>query len=80
MLLPYLKIRDGKKNFRYSIIVSEDPLKVNYFDLSVKGKCHTLNEKYAWDVYEKDLDEKISEPEINRGTFRTFYNFKNFNA
>ena len=71
----YWKIKNGKTVFSYALIVNENPLSVQYFEDSVKGLGHRLNED-IWQVFDQDLDQKVCPPEIkNVGKFRKFYHF-----
>ena len=55
--------KNRNKQFLYSIIASENPLSVQYFEPRVKGKCHSLN-KNIFPVFPQDMGEKVSPPKI----------------
>ena len=65
----------GEKN-TFVVIVEENPLKVNYFLTSVKGKSYRLDEEIAWPILRKDLEKKVSAPRVEEGRTRTFYHFE----
>ena len=49
---------------------------MQYFEPTVKGNFHSLNEA-EFEVFFEDLDEKIEPPKILRkGRTRTFYDFE----
>ena len=60
----------------YAIIISEIPLTVKYFEPTVRGQFHCLNEK-VFDVFPGDLEQKINAPTIiQKGSYRKYYTFK----
>ena len=65
----------GAKN-SFVVVVQENPLKVNYFLTSVKGKSYRLDEEIAWPILRKDLEKKVSAPRREEGRTRTFYFFE----
>ena len=75
LLGEYWKVRNGV-HFLFAQISNENPLEVKYFEPSVKGNFHSLNEN-PFDVCLEDLQEKIEPPEIiKRGKYRKFYLFE----
>ena len=68
------KIRNGN-NSLFALIASENPLTVQYFELSVKGEYYILNDT-IFDEYVENLDQKIDKPEIIRKGKRVFYYFE----
>ena len=57
-------------------IETEHPLSVKYFQPSVKGEYHRLNDT-VYEILPEDLGKKISAPKIkNSGKFRQFYKFE----
>ena len=61
--------KNGNTQFPYSIIASENPLSVQYFEPTVKGKCHSLNED-IFPVFPQDMREKVSPPKtVKKGNF-----------
>ena len=72
----YWTVKNGKTHFLYSIITSTNPLTVKYFEPTVQGKFHCLNDD-IYPAFDQDLDKKISPPTIvSKGKFRKFYTFK----
>ena len=72
----YWKIKNGETNFLYAVIVDETPfnIQVQYF-VDDHGQGLRLKED-IWPIFDKDLDQKVSPPEIkNVSRSRTFYNF-----
>ena len=60
----------------YVIIETENPISVKYFQPSVKGEYHRLNDT-VYEILTEDLGKKISAPKIkNLGKFRQFYQFE----
>ena len=70
----YWTVKNGK-NSLFSVIVNEDPIEVKYFEPSVKGICHILNDE-IFPVLIEDLGQKVSPPETIRRGRRTFYCFE----
>ena len=71
----FWKIRNGS-DFLFSIIASENPLAVQYFEPMREKNVHSLNAT-VFDVYEEDLHEKIEPPKvIHKGSHRKFYYFE----
>ena len=71
----YWKIENGS-NSLYAIITAENPWCVKYFEPSVKGKFQVLNDT-VFDVFRKDLYEKVPTPELKRqGKSRMYYLFQ----
>ena len=56
------------------IIADENPLSVQYFQPTIKGKKHSLNST-IYRILNEDLDKKIDAPEIERNGRRLFYRF-----
>ena len=60
----------------FVVIETENPLSVKYFQPSVKGEFHRLNDT-VYEILAEDLGKKISAPKIkNSGKFRQFYEFE----
>ena len=60
----------------FVVIETENPLSVKYFQPSVKGEFHRLNDT-VYEILAEDLGKKISPPKIkNSGKFRQFYEFE----
>ena len=51
-------------------------LGVKYFQPSIRGTYHSLNDK-IYDAFIEDFDRKVEKPEAKIGKTRTFYHFKN---
>ena len=72
----YWKIKNGETNFLYAVIVDENPLniQVQYF-VDDHGQGLRFEED-MWPIFDKDLDQKVSPPEIRKvSRSRTYYNF-----
>ena len=71
----YWKVKNGTHSL-YAVISSKEPIEVQYFEPTVQGNFHSLNET-EFEVFLEDLDEKIEPPKILRkGRTRTFYDFE----
>ena len=71
----FWKIRNGRSgNFLYTLIVGENPLEVKYFEPTVKGKHHCLNEA-IFDAFIDDLEEKVEPPKVIKKGKREYYSF-----
>ena len=71
----YWTVKAGGGSFVYAKIIIEFPLSVRYFSLSVKEKCHKLNDEVL-PVLLQDLGKKISPPTIIKaGRLREYYHF-----
>ena len=70
----YWKIKNGAV-FLFAIIASDDPLSVKYFEPTIKGGLHCLNDM-IFDVFSEDLQEKIELPEVIQKGRRTYYRFQ----
>ena len=62
--------------FLFSIITSEDPLSVRYFEPSIKKQGLQCLNEMVFDVYLEDLKEKIEQPQLIHRGRRTFYLFE----
>ena len=72
----YWTVKNGKTHFLYSLIVSENPLNVQYFATSVKGQGLRLEDD-IWPVFIEDLGRNVSPPTIQQmGRFRKTYQFE----
>ena len=71
----YWSIKNGQNQILYAIVENENPLAVKYFQPTIRGKSHSLNES----IYEasiEDFDKQINPPEIvQKGRNRKYYNF-----
>ena len=73
----YWTIKSGENTFWYSIVVSENPVQVQYFELSAKGKSHKLDEeKNIFFVSQDDLGKKVEPTIEEKGKYRRFYHFQ----
>lgn len=60
----------------YVIIETSSPLTVKYFQPSVKGEYHKLNDT-IYEILIEDLGKKVLAPKVkNSGRFRQFYEFE----
>ena len=70
----FWKIRNGV-HCLFAIIESENPIEVKYFEPTIKGNYHCLNDT-IFEVFEDDLEEKITPPEIIQKGRRKYYCFE----
>ena len=70
----YWSVKNNQNLF--VVIETENPLSVKYFQPSVKGQHHILNDT-VYETLVEDLGIKIPAPKVkNSGRFRQFYEFE----
>ena len=70
----YWKVKNGVHSL-FVIITNDSPLEVKYFESTVRGSYHCLNDT-IYEVFSEDLDQKVPPPKVTQKGRRTYYSFQ----